>query len=638
MRKHPVDATIEIADIDDILIIGLAMKSRILIKNHHQEVKLITRRSISILGAMLLLVALLLIRLAYLQLYKHDLYTTLATQNWLDLVPIEPSRGLIYDRNGTLLAENTPIFSLDVMPVKVKNMALTIQKLKQIIPLSNNEIAQFQKQVKQRRRFEEIPIKLRLTEEDVSRFAENQYQFPGVTINARLIRHYPYASHFSHVIGYVGRINAQEMAEIDQVNYSASHYIGKSGIEKYYEEELHGAVGYKEVENDASGKSIRVLKSTKGIPGKNLHLTIDAKLQFAAEAALEGHRGALIAIEPSTGQVLAMASVPSFDPNSFVVGISQADYQVLQQSKDRPLYNRALRGLYAPASTIKPYLAVAALHHNVIHPNDTIYDKGWYQIRNNSHIFHDWKKRGHGVVDLNRAIAHSCDIYFYELGMKLGIKRMSATLSQFGFGSLTGIDLDDELGGILASPEWKQRARGARWYEGDTVNSSIGQGYMQATPLQLATAAATLANRGKRFIPYLLLAEEEPNKPLAKQQPLELDSITLRDEEIWETVINGMKEVVIQGTARTYGRKHTYTIAAKTGTAQVVSKRGNPNEEDRQENLPEKWRDHHLFIAFAPSDKPKIAIAAISENSSLAIEAGRAVIDQYLGEKKSRVN
>lgn len=614
------------------------MKSRILIKNHYHEVRLITKRSIILLGIMLFFVSLLITRLIYLQLYKHDLYTTLSTQNWLDLVPIEPSRGLIFDRNGVLLAENIPIFSLDVTPVKVKNMKLTIEQLQKLIPISNNELTQFQKQLKQRRRFEEIPIKLRLTEEDVSKFAENQYQFPGVTINARLIRHYPHNANFSHVLGYVGRINTQEMAEIDQVNYSASHYIGKSGIEKYYEEELHGDVGYKEVENDASGKSIRILKSTKGKPGKNLRLTIDAKLQFAAEEALKGHRGALIAIEPSTGQVLAMASIPGYDPNAFVVGISQADYQVLQQSKDRPLYNRALRGLYAPASTIKPYLALAGLQHGVIHPEDVIYDKGWYQIRNNSHIFHDWKKRGHGIVDLNRAIAHSCDIYFYELGMKLGIKRMSTFLSQFGFGSLTGIDLDDELSGILASPEWKQRVKGTRWYEGDTVNSSIGQGYMQATPLQLAVAVSTMANRGKRFIPYLLLSEEEPNQSSVLQQPIALDPIKLRDDEIWETVIDGMQDVVLQGTGRPYGKRHTYTIAAKTGTAQVVSKRGNPNEEDHQENLPEKWRDHHFFIAFAPVDDPKIAIAVVSENSSLAIETGRVVIEQYLGGAKKSVH
>jgi len=614
------------------------MKTRNLIKNHFQEVKLITKRSIIILFIMLLLVCLLITRLIYLQLYKHNVYTTLATKNWLDLVPVEPSRGLIFDRRGVLLAENMPIFSLDVTPIKIKNLPETIQKLKRFIPLSNNELAQFQKQLKTRRRFEEIPIKLRLTEEHVSRFAENQYQFPGVTINARLIRHYPYGIHASHLLGYVGRINAQELTEIDSINYSASHYIGKSGIEKHYEEELHGIVGYKEVENDASGKAIRILKSTNGTPGKNVYLTIDMSLQMVAEQSLEGHRGALVAIEPKTGQILAMASVPGFDPNIFVVGISQTDYQALQQSKDKPLYNRALRGLYPPASTIKPYLALAALHYNIIDPDDTIYDQGWYQIRSNSHVFHDWEKRGHGVVDLNSAITRSCDIYFYQLGMKLGIKRISTFLSQFGFGSATGIDLDDELTGILPSPEWKLRAKGVKWYEGDTVNASIGQGYMQATPLQLASAIATIANRGKRFIPYLLLAEQLPNKPLLFQQAIQLDAVKLRDEQIWDTIIDSMQEVVASpyGTAyRPYGKKHQYSIAAKTGTAQVVSKRGNPNEKDIQESLPEKWRDHHFFVAFAPVDNPKIAIAVISENSYVAIEAGRAVIDRYLGNKKN---
>lgn len=614
------------------------MKSRILIKNHQQETRLITKRSIILLLMMIFFTLILILRLVYLQLYKHNLYTTLATQNWLDLVPIEPSRGLIYDRNGVLLAENVPTFSLDITPIKVKDMDATIKKLNEIIPLTTAELSQFQKQLKQRRRFEEIPIKLRLTEENVTRFAENQYKFPGIAINARLIRHYPFDSHFSHVLGYVGRINQQEMAEIDPINYSASHYIGKSGIEKYYEEDLHGVVGYKEVENDATGKSVRILKSTTGTPGKNIYLTIDASLQLVAEQALGGKRGAIIALDPRNGQILAMVSMPSFDPNAFVLGISQTDYQALQQSKDRPLYNRALRGLYPPASTIKPYLALAALQYGIINPEENFYDPGWYQIRNNSHIFHDWKKRGHGVVDLTSAISQSCDVYFWELGMKLGIKRITNFLSQFGYGNITGIDLDDELSGTLASPEWKEKAKGAKWYEGDTVNASIGQGYMQATPLQLVSAVASIANRGKRFIPYLFLGEQLPNKPLVLQQPIALEPIKLRDDDIWETIIDGMQEVVTHGTAKTYGKKHTYTIAAKTGTAQVISKRGNPDEEDNQDNLPEKFRDHHFFVAFAPIENPEIALVVITENSNAAIPAAKSVLDHYLERIKQSVN
>ena len=614
------------------------MQKRIPIKNPHQEIQLILNRSIFALFMIGVLICLLIFRLAYLQLFKNEMYTTLATQNWLELVPIEPTRGLVYDRNGVLLAENIPVYSLDVTPDKVVNMSKTLSYLKKIITLSESDVMQFQRQLKQHRRFDEIPLKLRLTEEEVARFAENQHLYPGVEIKARLMRHYPFGESFSHVLGYVGRISTEELDEIDQTNYSGSHYIGKSGIEKYYEEELHGTVGYEEVENDASSRPVRTLKEIKSTPGKNIYLTIDSGLQLAAEKALDGHRGAIVAIQPSTGQVLAMVSEPGFDPNLFVTGINLNDYQALRNSPDRPLYNRALRGLYPPASTVKPYLALEGLNSGIVSPEDTISDPGWFELRTGSHRFYDWQSRGHGIVNLNTAIMRSCDTYFFTLGVKMGIRRIDQILSKFGYGAPTGIDLDDELSGVVASPDWKRKSKGMKWFDGDTVNASIGQGYLQATPLQLAHAVSILANRGVRYLPYLMLGEQMPGKSYSQQQPTPLEPVVLEDKEAWNDVINGMKDVVNQplGTAFALGRGHTsYTVAGKTGTAQVIAKRGDHSKKVNQNDLPERYRDHHLFIAFAPVDHPQIALAIITENSYNTLQATRAILDYYLGKNQN---
>jgi penicillin-binding protein 2 len=609
------------------------MQKRIPIKNHHQEIQVITQRAMLALVLLSMLIGLLVVRLAELQIYKQELYTTLSTKNWLDLVPIEPTRGLIYDRNGVLLAENIPVFSLDIIPDKTIDLPKTLKTLRKMVTLSDNDVTQFEKQLKQHRRFNEIPLKLRLTEQEVAHLAENQYRLPGIIIKARLMRHYPYNKSFSHVMGYVGRINMQELNEIDQGNYSASHYIGKLGIEKFYEEELHGKVGYEQVEKDASGKPIRTLKEIQGTPGKNIYLTLDSNLQFVAEKTLEHQRGAIVVIQPSTGQVLAMVSKPNYDPNIFVQGIAQKDYQALQHSEDRPLFNRALRGLYPMASTIKPYFALEGLRSGATTLDSTIFDPGWFQLPNSSHIFGDWRPHGHGTVNVSKAITSSCDTYFYNLAAKLGIRRMDTILTQFGFGELSGIDLEDELPGIVASPAWKRKMKNVSWYIGDTINSGIGQGFMQATPLQLAAAVATLSNRGKRFMPYLQFGEQMPGEAFLKQEPIPLETVTTSDKHMWEIVIDAMQEVVTspQGTAYRFGRDHAYTIAAKTGTAQVVAKRGKVNEKDNQDDLPEKLRDHHLFIAFAPADKPQLALAIVTENSSTAIEAARSIFDYYLG-------
>lgn len=608
-------------------------KQRIAIKNHIHEIQLTSQRCAVIFIFMFLLILLLMIRLAYLQLSQHDVYTTLSKKNWLDLVPLEPTRGLIYDRNGILLSENSPVFSLDIIPYKINDLPQTLAEIAKIIPLSDIEIAQFHKELKQHRRFDEISLKLRLSETEVAKFYENQYRFPGVLVKARLMRHYPLGEPLSHVLGYVGRINMDDLQEIDATNYSASDYIGKLGIEKYYEDELHGTVGYQQVENDASGEPVRILSQTNPIPGKNLILSIDSNLQAVARQALMGHRGAVVAIQPSTGQVLAMVSEPAYDPNVFVAGISSQDFQALQQSPERPLYNRALRGLYPPASTIKPYIALEGLESGVTDLNYTINDPGWYKLPNNDHPFHDWRRHGHGTVNLTTAIVSSCDTYFYDLAHKMGIKRIDDILYRFGFGELTGIDIGEELPGIVASPAWKRHTKKLPWYEGETVTSVIGQGFMQATPMQLANAVTTIANRGKRFVPHLVLAEQQPGKPMEIQPAIEMDPVVLNNDH-WNIVINAMQGVITSpmGTGYHFGKDAPYSVAAKTGTAQVYSIKHRDRDENptKQEDLPEHLRDHSLFIAFAPVDNPQIAIAVVSENSTIAASVARRVLDYYI--------
>lgn len=612
------------------------MRKRTPIKDHYLEVKLVSQRSILALVVMAILILLLIVRLAYLQVAEHTLYTTLSQKNSLDLIPIEPTRGLIYDRNGILLAENIPVFSLDVIPYKTSNINKALTDIGKIVSLTDTDLAQFRKELKQHRRFDEIPLKVRLTEAEVAKFSVNTYRFPGFLIKARLIRHYPYGTDLSHVLGFVGRINLEELDDIDSTNYSATNYIGKLGIEKYYEDELHGTVGYQQVENDASGEPVRILNQIKPTPGKNLYLTLDSKLQFAAEHALQGQRGAIVVIQPATGQILAMVSQPGFDPNLFVAGISTHDFQTLQTSADKPLYNRALRGLYPLASTIKPFVAIAGLDAGVANTSFSIVDPGWFKLKNSEHIFHDWRHHGHGIVNLSKAIIGSCDTYFYDLASKLGIERIDNMLSAFGFGELTGIDLDEELAGVVASPAWKRHAKGIPWYEGDTLISAIGQGFMQATPLQLATGTATLANQGQRYTPYLLLGSEEPGKTYQQQTPALLNKITLSDENDWSIVINAMQNVIKSpdGTGYYHFGQTDYSVAGKTGTAQVYSfsKQHYETEDarDDQANMPEKLRDHSLFIGFAPVENPKIAIAVIVENSKLASSVARQVMDYYL--------
>jgi penicillin-binding protein 2 len=437
----------------------------------------------------------------------------------------------------------------------------------------------------------------------------------------------------SHILGYVGRINTEDLEDIDSTNYRATNYIGKLGIEKFYEDELHGTVGYEQAENDASGQPVRVLNHIKPIPGKNLYLTIDVNLQIAAEEALAGNRGAIVAIQPQTGQILALVSEPTYDPNLFVAGISNQEFQALQQSQDKPLYNRALRGLYPMASAIKPFFALSALDNGVTDNRYFISDPGWYQLPNNSHRFHDWKRHGHGRVNLSQAIISSCDTYFFDLAHKMGIKRMDDILHQFGFGQLSGIDIGEELPGTVASPAWKRKTKDLPWYEGDTIISGIGQGSMTATPIQLAHGVATIATRGVRFVPHLLL-KEQTGKQVEPQALITLDPVTLQHEESWNTIIQAMQDVITSpsGTGYRFGKNMSYTVAGKTGTGQVFSIKKRDKNENAvpQMDLPEHLRDNSTFIGFAPVDKPQIAVAVIVENSVLAGNIARKVLDYYL--------
>ncbi len=609
------------------------MIKRITIKDHKQESRLFNRRLVSVTLFVSLFVLILISRLFYLQVIEHHFYSTLSEQNLLNIIPVQPNRGLIYDRNGILIAKNIPTFNLDLIPGRVHNINTTIQELAKIIPISDAEIKDFRRSLKEHRPYQKVPLKLNISESEVARFYINQYRFPGVTIDSRMMRYYPLGKTLADVVGYVGRINAKELGQVDSSNYSATDYIGKVGIEKYYEKALHGQTGSEEVETDASGRIVRVLKRNPPTPGTKLYLTIDSKLQTFAEKALGDDAGAIVAIQPSTGQILALVTKPTFNPNIFVTGFSEKAYQKLIKSKQHPLYNRTIRGLYSPGSTIKPFYALGGLNQNIITPRYTIYDPGYFRLPNTKHIYHDWKHSGHGWVNLSKAITVSCDVYFYNLAVNMGIKRMDHLLKKFGFGQPTGIDLTEELIGIVPSPQWKKAKQGHPWYTGDTIITGIGQGSLLVTPLQLAFATATLAEHGKRFKPTLLLATQTPGSAIIKQAPEPMASVLLKNPNTWNTVISAMEKVVNSphGTAIGFGRHPNYTVAAKTGTAQVYGH--NRNEEFVRTNIPKRLRNNHLFIAFAPVDHPQIAIAVVVEHASLADRITRQVVDYYFTEQ-----
>lgn len=602
------------------------MPKRLTLKDHQHEIALFQRRAVVSLILILLMAAGLIFRLYYLQVIQHSLYTTLSEKNQVTLLPIPPNRGIIYDRNGIIIAENTPVFSLEMIPDKVANIPQTVQALSQIINISPEDLAAFNKQLKQHRRFDSVPLKVKLDENELARFYVNQFRFPGVMVKTQLIRYYPLGPNFVDVLGYVGRINESELQKIDQVNYAATNYIGKLGIEKHYEDLLHGRVGYQEVETDAGGRIVRVLKRIPPEPGRNLYLSIDANLQLAAQQALGDNYGAVVVINPNNGEVLAMVSNPGYDPNLFVQGISQQDYQALQNAPGKPLYNRAIRGQYPIASTIKPYLALEALNSRTIDLNFKINDPGYFSLPGSSHVYRDWKKGGHGVVNVMKAVAVSCDTFFYTVGVKMGITHIHGILTDFGFGKPTGIDLDEELGGLIPDPTWKRKAKNQPWYLGDTVISSIGQGFMLTTPLQLANGVSQMAVRGEGYQVHLLMQTQDAAGHIQKVAPIPLTPIRI-DSDVWDDVKTAMHNVTQPGgTAAAIGNA-PYLFAAKTGTGQVYSTFGRIIS--KSQILPKNLRDNTMFIAYAPLDQPQIAIGVVEENSHDAKLIARKVMDSY---------
>ncbi len=604
------------------------------IKDHVREGRLFTGRALQAgLFVFLALVGLML-RMANLQILNHEHFTTLSRENRVKLLPLPPTRGLIYDRKGRLLAQNLPTFSLEIVPEEVEELKETIDRLADIIEIDADDRERFERLRRQRRRFDSVPIRVRLSEEEVARFAVNGHLFPGVEIRASLMRHYPHGEETAHVIGYVGRISEQELQVIDPSNYSGTTHIGKNGVEKFYEDLLHGTVGVQRVETNALGRVIRVLEEQPPIPGKDLYLSIDLELQRETVAAFGDEIGALVAIDPRNGAVLALVSKPGFDPNLFVDGISRAAYAALQGSPDKPLFNRALRGQYPPGSTVKPFMGLAGLEMGVTNYTERRYCPGFYQLPGQEHRYRDWKKGGHGPTDLKTAVIQSCDVYFYDLAHEMGIDRMHEFLTHFGFGQRTGIDVSGELGGLLPSREWKRDARRAPWYPGETLIMGIGQGYFLTTPLQLASATATISSGGKRFTPRVVEAIMNNGvRPTQPPSPVPVEQLPQLNPRNWLDIADAMAGVVEnpRGTARRI-RNDKYRIAGKTGTAQVFSVA--QDEEYDEDKITKKMRDHALFIAFAPVDDPQIAVGVIVENGghggSVAAPIARRVMDRYL--------
>jgi penicillin-binding protein 2 len=619
------------------------MRNMYQMRNTERELYLFQLR-IGFAGAVVIVAfSLLLARFIYLQVVQHQYYHTKAEDNRISIVPITPNRGNIVDRNGTVLARNYSAYTLEISPAKVRNIEGTIDALAEIIDVRPSDRSRFKRLLIEAKNADTLPIRTRLTDEEVAKFAANRYRFPGVDIKARLFRQYPFGESASHLVGYIGRISERDLEKIKQdeqlaTNYKGTDHIGKFGIEQSYEGELHGITGYEQVEVDAGGRGVRTLSRTAPTPGNKLVLTVDMGLQQVVEEAFGERRGALIAIEPSTGGILALVSRPGFDPNLFVDGIDPANWKDLNESLDRPLNNRALTGIYPPGSTFKPFMALAALEMGKRTPAQAISDPGYFMFGGRQ--FRDDKVGGHGIVDMYKSIVHSCDTYYYVLANEMGIRNISQFMGQFGFGSRTGIDIDGEATGILPSEEWKlkrfRRPEQQKWYAGETISIGIGQGYNAYTPLQLAHVTATLANNGVMFKPHLVRYVE--NAKTAERRYIEpepMKTIPLKPENI-EVIKKAMAGVNIEGTGARAFAKAEYTNAGKTGTAQVIAiKAGEKYVESR---VAERYRDHALYIAFAPVESPKIALAVLVENGGFGAAAAapiaRKAMDYYLLGKK----
>jgi len=620
------------------------MSLRGIIKDFWREQRLFEQRAIAAVVIIATLSLLLVGRLVWLQVVRYDYYTDLSQGNRVRIEPLPAPRGIIYDRQGLILAENQPAYQLELVPEQVPDLDATLQGLVRIGLLDADDVDDAKRTVRSRRPFDSVPIRLHLSESDMAAFGVNRFEFPGVDIRTRLARSYPQGETAVHALGYVGTVSAADLARIDREAYAGTSTIGKVGIEAAYEDPLRGRNGSREIMVNARGRSVEklgtlqaALQTRPGEPGTDLFLTLDLEVQRVAEQAVRDQRAAIVALDPNNGDVIALVSRPGFDPNLFARGLTRTEYAALNENPDRPLFNRALRGTYPPGSTIKPVVALAGLTHGIIEPDKPFFCIGYFSLPGSSHRFRDWRPKGHGAVDLRSAISQSCDPYFYSLSNQLGVRRLNAFLGQFGLGKPTGIDIGGEKSGILPSPEWKKTAfkqRSAQvWFPGETVIFGIGQGYMTSTPLQLAHMTAILATRGKNFEPRLVRAMRNPRtQRMTELTPAPLPPLQAASAEHWDLIIDGMRAVMEGGTATRSAAGAPYSIAGKTGTAQVFSVAQNARYNESA--IAERLRDHAWFVAFAPIEAPRIAIAVLVENgrsgSGTAAPIARTVMDAYL--------
>ncbi len=602
-------------------------------KNPQESIEQFNRRVAFAGGFVLLCFALLFGRFFWLQVIQHEHYKTRAEDNRISLVPIPPNRGLIVDRNGVVLARNYSAYTLEITPSQVRDLEATIDALAELIQIEPKDRRRFRKLMEENKRFESLPIRTRLTDEEVAKFIARRFQFPGVEIRARLFRQYPEGAFASHLLGYIGRLSERDLERVEAEgaapNYRGTEYFGKAGLEQYYEFALHGITGFEQVEVDAAGRPVRLLARTAPVAGNDLTLTIDSRLQRVAEQAFGDRRGALVAIEPATGGILALVSMPNYDPNLFVDGIAAADWKELNESPEKPMVNRALNGAYPPGSTFKPFMALAALATGKRRPEQTIADPGFFNF--GGHVFRDDKVGGHGLVDMRKSIVASCNTYYYQLANDMGIDAIARFMAQFGFGQRTGVDIAGESEGVLPSPEWKKkrfrRPEQQRWYAGETISVGIGQGYNSYTPIQLAQAVATLANDGVMFRPHLVQYITDTRTGARTYiEPEPIRTIPLKPEHV-RVVKEAMAAVTVEGTAARAFRDAGYASAGKTGTAQVFSLRGEKYVEGR---VAKEFRDHSLYIAFAPVEKPTIALAVLVENGGFGSQAAAPIARQVL--------
>jgi penicillin-binding protein 2 len=634
------------------------------IKDHHSERRLFLARVI-VTGVFAVVgLGLVVARLVQLQVVEYEHFAERSQGNRIRIEAVPPIRGLVFDRQGRVIAENLPAYQLELIPEQVADLDDTLSRLAALDLIAADDIPRLKDLSQSGPRFKPVALNLRLDDEQIARFAVERPRFPGVDFRPRLVRHYPAGEAIAHVVGYVGAMSTRDLEKLDPSRYAGTSQTGKTGVESSYESRLHGYSGYRHIVTNARGRHVpaesRDLVETlpadeTAIPGANIYLSIDLELQKLATEKLReaieieqteeseeiiGARGAVVALDPRTGEILALVSAPSFDPNLFAIGMSASEFSALQNDTDRPLFNRAVRGTYPPGSTIKPMLAIAALETGATDLERKSMCYGFFRLPNTTHRYRDWKPEGHGEVDIHDALAQSCDVYFYEISNDIGIDRIHDYLDRFGLGHATGVDIAGERDGLVPSTEWKRSAfsnpSDQRWFQGETVIASIGQGYMLATPIQLAVATGALAMRGARYQPRIVAAWEDPvSGERTLTSPIRLDDVTLENDLHWDEVINAMNSVMqgLRGTARAIGNDAPYRMAGKSGTAQVFSVA--QDEEYDEEEIEFRLRDHALFVAFAPLDNPQIAVAVIVENGSsgsrVAAPIARAIMDYQLG-------